>query len=295
MHGQHTGRNGRQRPFEERTRHDEHQQAGGRSERQARQRDQEQVRAGYPAREWEREPQGYRNVRSEPHWDPSYRPVGSQFHPEDRYAERYPGERERRDAYERAQGSSGPGFGGGGRGSEQSFRHERWRADDSFTEPSEYYEPTSYEPGGFPRGLRPADARDWRSERDLREPRHHSELGQRLEDAGRRLVGKVKRLVRNPKNYKRSDERIREDICDRLAVSAEIDPSELEVSVSAGEVTLTGFVADRQMKFVAEDITDDVPGVHEIHNQLRIRRPETSVANTNAETQPELSPTMKRN
>lgn len=290
MHGQHTGRNGRQRPFEERGRHDEQQQAGGRSERHARERDQEQVRAGYPARDWERNPQGYRNVRSEPEWDPSYRRGGSHFQADDVYPERrYPAERERRWAGERDYRSSETG-------SEPSWRHERWRADDSFTEPSEYYEPLRYEPGGFPQGLRPASSRDWRSERDLREPRHHSELGQRLEDAGRRLVGKVKRLVRNPKNYKRSDERIREDICDRLAVSAEVDPSELEVSVSAGEVTLSGFVADRQMKFMAEDITDDVPGVHEIHNQLRVRRAESgSAANSNAETQPEFSPTTRRN
>lgn len=272
MHGQHRGRDARQRPFEERSRQfDEHtpreqyQQAGGRSERFARQRDQEQMRAGYPARDWERDPGRYRNTRSEPRWDP---------------------------------------------GAEPQYRDDqRWRADDAFSEPAEYHEPTRYEPGGFPQGLRPAAGRDWDSsrdwnrssswdtERDLRSPRHHSELGQRLEDAGRRLVGKVKRLVRNPKNYKRSDDRIREDICDRLAVSTEVDPSEVEVQVEAGEVTLTGFVADRRMKFVAEDIADDVPGVHEIHNQLRIQRDEGSraePANNNAPSRAEQIPPSTR-
>jgi hypothetical protein len=234
MHRQHTGRDGRQRPFEERTRHDQDQQAGGRSERPER---------------------PYRQER---------RPTGQ-----------------------------GPER--GWRESEAGWRDDRWRADDSFSEPSEYYEPTRYEPGGFPQGLRPDGVRDGRSERDLREPRHRSELGQRLEDAGRRLVGKVRRLVRNPKNYKRSDERIREDICDRLSVSAEVDPSEIEVSVSAGEVTLMGYVADRQMKFAAEDITDDVPGVHEIHNQLRVTRQGAEAANSNAQPQPELPATTKRN
>jgi hypothetical protein len=285
MHRQHPGRDGRQRPIEERTRHDQDQQAGGRSERYARQRDQEQLRAGYPARDWERDPRSYRNVRSEPDWDPSPRHGGGQFHPEDAYAER---------RYGRERGPGEHGVGSGWRGSEASWRDERWRADDSFSEPSEYYEPTRYEPGGFPQGLRPLDDRSFRSERDLREPRHRSELGQRLEDAGRRLVGKVKRLVRNPKNYKRSDERIREDICDRLSVSAEVDPSEIEVSVSAGEVTLMGFVTDREMKFIAEDIADDVPGVHEIHNQLRVKRPGAEAANTNAQMQQE-PPATKRN
>lgn len=301
MHGQHT-RNGRQRPFEERTRNEE-QQAGGRSERHAQERDREQFRAGYPAREWERHPESYRNVRSEPDWDPSYR------RPEERdrslqansergyasqrsygaqrdYAERHP----RDFAPEHpARGFAGERGAWGSRGYDQGLRDDRWRADDAFSEPGEYHEPTRYEPGGFPQGLRPAGGRDWRSERDLREPRHHTELGQRLEDAGRRLVGKVKGLVRNPKNYKRSDERIREDICDRLAVSPDVDPTEIEVTVDAGEVTLTGVVVDRQMKFIAEDIADDIAGVHEIHNQLRVKRGQESgqVANSNAQGQAE--------
>jgi hypothetical protein len=259
MHGhQERGRNGRQRPFEEPRRQAyRDDSAGGRSERYAEQRDREQAGAGYRAHDWERQPESYRNTRSEPHWDPS----------------------DPRQTRDRDAARSAPG--------------ERWRADDSFSEPSYYAGsrddtgPLRYEPGGYPQGLRPAGARDWNSERDLREPRHTSELGQRLEDAGRRLVGKVKGLVRNPKNYKRSDERIREDVCDRLAVSAEVDPSEVEVNVSAGEVTLTGFVADRHMKFCVEDIADDVPGVHEIHNQLRVRRVQPS--NTNAGAQPDTT------
>jgi hypothetical protein len=273
------GRNGRQRPFDE-------QSAGGRSERHAQQRDQEQFRAGYRASDWERDPSRYRNTRSEPHWDPDT------------------SERERHWNTERTypEGShfTAPHAGVPRDERWRGERDEQWRADDPYSAPMRYErsrfqgdtrrfeEPQRYEPGGFPQGLRPAGSRDWdsrrdwESERELRETHHHSELGQRLEDAGRRLIGKVKGLVRSPKNYKRSDERIREDICDRLSVSPDVDPSELEVSVSAGEVTLTGIVPDRQMKFIAEDIADDVPGVHEIHNQLRVRR--AAPANSNAAT-----------
>jgi hypothetical protein len=100
----------------------------------------------------------------------------------------------------------------------------------------------------------------------------HGRFGQQLSDAGRRLLGKVRRIVRNPKNYKRSDERIREDVCDRLSVSDEVDPVDIEVMVENGEVTLTGSVETRQMKFIAEETADDVPGVHEVHNQLRVPR-----------------------
>jgi len=75
-----------------------------------------------------------------------------------------------------------------------------------------------------------------------------------------------------PKGYRRSDERIREDVCDRLGHDWEIDASEVEVSVSNGEVTLAGSVNDRSQKFRVEHIADGVSGVNEVHNQLRVKR-----------------------
>jgi hypothetical protein len=74
---------------------------------------------------------------------------------------------------------------------------------------------------------------------------------------------------RGPKNYKRSDDRIREDVCERLTRNGEIDATEIEVTVNNGEVTLTGTVEDRSWKRIAEDTIEDVPGVKDIHNQLR--------------------------
>jgi osmotically-inducible protein OsmY len=82
----------------------------------------------------------------------------------------------------------------------------------------------------------------------------------------------VKRAFRGPKNYKRSDERIHEDVSDRLAHQDDVDPSDIEVAVSSGEVTLTGTVQTRREKFLAEEIADDVGGVTEVHNLLRVRR-----------------------
>ncbi|MBN8609100.1 MAG: BON domain-containing protein [Deltaproteobacteria bacterium] len=76
-----------------------------------------------------------------------------------------------------------------------------------------------------------------------------------------------------PKNYTRSDERLREEICDALANSGH-DWSEVEVQVSSGEVTLTGTVADRSEKLHAEHMADAVRGVNEVTNQLKIKRPE---------------------
>jgi len=81
----------------------------------------------------------------------------------------------------------------------------------------------------------------------------------------------VKRAFRGPKGYTRSDERIREDVCDRLGEQHDVDPSDIEVTVAGGEVTLAGTVRSRQEKFHVEAIADAVSGVTEVHNRLRLR------------------------
>ncbi len=75
---------------------------------------------------------------------------------------------------------------------------------------------------------------------------------------------------RGPRGYQRSDERIREDVCERMCECGELDASEIEVRVSNAEVTLLGTVRDRQDKRLAEDLTDHVSGVREVHNQIRV-------------------------
>jgi osmotically-inducible protein OsmY len=75
---------------------------------------------------------------------------------------------------------------------------------------------------------------------------------------------------KGPKNYRRSDERIREDINDRLTDEWNIDASDIEVSVTDGDVILTGFVADRLQKRRAADIAEDVLGVANVENRIKI-------------------------
>jgi osmotically-inducible protein OsmY len=75
---------------------------------------------------------------------------------------------------------------------------------------------------------------------------------------------------RGPKGYRRSDERIREDVSEELYRHPEIDASEIEVQVQKGEVTLTGKVEDRRQKRLADDIAERVPGVADVHNQLKV-------------------------
>jgi len=76
---------------------------------------------------------------------------------------------------------------------------------------------------------------------------------------------------RGPKNYSRSDDRIREDVSDRLTDDPLVDASEIEVSVQNQEVTLTGTVASRNERRLAEESVEGVSGVKYVQNNLRIR------------------------
>jgi len=76
---------------------------------------------------------------------------------------------------------------------------------------------------------------------------------------------------RGPRNYKRSDESILDEVVVILTRHPEIDASDIEVQVDNGEVILTGTVPEQGMKYLAEDVTEQVYGVKEIVNQLRKR------------------------
>jgi hypothetical protein len=75
---------------------------------------------------------------------------------------------------------------------------------------------------------------------------------------------------RGPKNYQRSDERIREEVNERLMDDARVDASEIEVAVQNREVTLTGAVRSREEKRRAEDVAEAVAGVSHVQNNLRV-------------------------
>jgi osmotically-inducible protein OsmY len=76
---------------------------------------------------------------------------------------------------------------------------------------------------------------------------------------------------KGPKSYRRSDERIREDVNDQLG-EGYLDASEIEVAVVEGVVTLSGTVNSRSDKRRAEDIADEVKGVKNVENRLRVEQ-----------------------
>jgi osmotically-inducible protein OsmY len=75
---------------------------------------------------------------------------------------------------------------------------------------------------------------------------------------------------RGPRGYRRSDERIREDVNERLTDDWRVDAIDIEVSVDNGLVTLAGRVGSRAEKRRAEDVAESVSGVADVSNQLRV-------------------------
>jgi hypothetical protein len=110
------------------------------------------------------------------------------------------------------------------------------------------YGPQSY---GGPYGRERPGAREWSSVEGWRVPGPHTGRG--------------------PRGYQRADDRVRDEINERLTAHGLIDASDVECRVVNGEVTLAGFVDSRAAKRAAADLAEDVYGVREVHNQLRVR------------------------
>lgn len=76
---------------------------------------------------------------------------------------------------------------------------------------------------------------------------------------------------KGPKNWQRTDIRIKEEVCEALYLNEDLDASDIEVDVKEGIVTLSGFVDGRASKRLAEDIVDDVAGVLDVQNMLSVK------------------------
>jgi len=143
-------------------------------------------------------------------------------------------------------------------------------------------------------GQIPGEMREWgrrgdRGERriqgeyPMREPWRHGPAGpgpdadrgpdgRRRSLAGGSDVERGPHAGRGPRNYRRADARVHEEICDRLMQHPHIDASDIEVEVTEGRVVLAGTVPDRATKHRAEDVVEAVFGVNEIDNRLRVGR-----------------------
>lgn len=118
------------------------------------------------------------------------------------------------------------------------------------------------------------------------ENRGYKNGGQRQINGGGGLGWKSTESYRGkgPKGYTRSDERVIEEINDRLTDHSWIDASEIEVECVSGEVTLKGSVDNREAKRLAEDIVEEVSGVKNVQNQLRVSKSKETESNGDLES-----------
>lgn len=77
---------------------------------------------------------------------------------------------------------------------------------------------------------------------------------------------------KGPKDYRCSDDRIRDDVCEALMLDPWLDASRLDVTVQEGAVTLDGVVGERYMKYLAEDCAAHATGVRDVDNRIRLDR-----------------------
>lgn len=77
--------------------------------------------------------------------------------------------------------------------------------------------------------------------------------------------------ARGPKSYRRCDERLAEEVNDRIASLGQVeDMHGVSFDVRDAIVVLSGYVRSRRAKRLAEDEVADVWGIDDVINELRI-------------------------
>jgi osmotically-inducible protein OsmY len=151
-------------------------------------------------------------------------------------------------------------------GSSQRFEEDRPRGNSAFNDRWQ----NSYGEGASSYGQRSDWSGDYGFEdRDRDEARWWNERsGQSGGDIYSAQSGQFR--GRGPRGYRRSDERIREEVCECLTDDERIDATNVQVDVKDCEVTLSGSVNSREEKRRAEDLIERLSGVKDVHNTLRV-------------------------
>lgn len=124
--------------------------------------------------------------------------------------------------------------------------------------------------GGYGRGAQGDYRRDRGNDRGFFE-KAGDEVSSWFGDSDAQRRREVDHRGKGPKGYSRSDDRIKEEVSDKLSDDWMIDASDIEVEVSDGEVTLTGKVDSRQTRRRAEDCVEALAGVKHVQNNLRVK------------------------
>ncbi|MGC3947006.1 MAG: BON domain-containing protein [Chryseolinea sp.] len=163
-----------------------------------------------------------------------------------------------------------------------SYYDERERRDFSNYGVGGYYGPTynreddwNEQPGirGRNDGYRSSDDRynTGRMSGERREPYEGGRFTSFNNPNGNRAEQTGQHRGKGPRGYQRADERIKDDINDRLSDDSHLDATEIEVVVLNGEVTLSGSVDSRRDKRRAEDICEGISGVRNVENRIRVK------------------------
>ena len=125
--------------------------------------------------------------------------------------------------------------------------------------------------GGYGHGSRSYDEGRYGSQSDYGSESGYNQSGGRSQ--GGQFGAQEQRNFRGrgPKGYTRSDQRIEEDVNERLSDDYYLDASNIEVSVQGGTVTLSGEVDDRESKRRAEDIAEFCSGVQQVQNNIKVQ------------------------
>lgn len=140
------------------------------------------------------------------------------------------------------------------------------RGRDAFEDWADAYLPGNYGFGGEGRSQTGAPASD----------PHRAHGGRSVDEAASRWEGAYRaqgyggHRGRGPRGYTRSDERILDDVNERLCDDPIVDAGDIEVRCESGCVVLEGRVPTRWMKHRAEDIADAVSGVKDVDNRIRV-------------------------
>ena len=112
---------------------------------------------------------------------------------------------------------------------------------------------------------------DWHGERERRrrrEPEIGWQIGPGAGGAGDTALVPGPHAGRGPRGWRRSDARIRDDVCQWMSDDSRLDAREIDVRVEDGDVTLEGRVEHPVARRLAEEIAAAVPGVRDVFNRL---------------------------
>lgn len=110
----------------------------------------------------------------------------------------------------------------------------------------------------------------YEDEYGMRHPYEHGGQLNRWSDDIRSEASRENHSGKGPKGYKRSSERIREEACEILSKDWFLDASDIEVAVENNCLVLKGEVRTRRDKRHAEAIVENIAGIDDVQNQLKV-------------------------